>query len=282
MWRIVETGGTTLVSLDELHDAFGIAAGFSTRLGGVSEPPFDTLNVGLHVGDRRRDVLENRNRLARAIGLSLESMVFANQMHRAAIAEVAASDLGRGAHCTENAFAATDGLMTRAAGAALVLTFADCVPILLYAPSVPAIAVVHAGWRGTACSIAALSVALMSSEYGVDRSSIHAVIGPAIGPCCYEVAAETARQVKEKAGCAGPSGSEEAASAGTAYGAARVSLDLPAENIAQLTEAGVPGSNIARVNICTSCRRDLFFSHRAEGGRTGRFAAFAYIPRRRL
>lgn len=307
MWRIVQTGGTTLVSLDELHDAFKIGAGFSTRLGGVSAQPFDALNIGLHVGDKPEDVLENRKRLARAIGLDLDTMVFANQVHSATIAEVGTADRGRGARCTDSAIAATDGLMTRARGVALALTFADCVPIILFAPSVPAIAVVHAGWRGTAASIAASSVVLLSTTYGVDRSSIYAVIGPSIGPCCYEVTAEVASEVEAGSGCSRPFGQEKAAStdvagahtpcvetartgtasidtAGgdTAAGKARVSLDLPAQNIAQLIRAGVPDSNITHVNICTSCRRDLFFSHRADGGRTGRFAAFAYIPCPRL
>ena len=258
VWRIVQAGGTTLVLLDELHDAFGIAAGFSTRLGGVSAPPFETLNVGMHVGDRSEDVLENRSRLARAIGLS-PGYGFANQVHSAAISEVGLSDCGRGAHCTETAIAATDGLMTRARGVPLALTFADCVPIILFAPLVPAIAVVHAGWRGTAASIAASSVALLSSTYGVDRSSIYAVIGPAIGPCCYEVTAEVALEVEAGSGCSRSFGQDEAASADlagahtpcaetartdtastdtgshdTAAGQARVSLDLPAQNIAQL------------------------------------------------
>lgn len=282
MWRIVQTGETTLVSLDGLHDAFGIVAGFSTRLGGVSAPPFQTLNIGLHVGDKPEDVLENRKRFARAIGLGLQDLVLANQVHRAAIAEVGASDRGRGTLCTDSAIAASDGLMTRATDTALALTFADCVPIILAAPSVPAIAVVHAGWRGTAASIAASSVATVSSAYGVDRSSIYAVIGPAIGPCCYEVTAEVAREVEAGSGCPQPLGPVEVASPLTAGGQARVKLDLPALNIAQLIGAGVPDANITHVNICTSCRRDLFFSHRADGGRTGRFAAFAYIPCPRL
>lgn len=273
VWSLRANHGITYVALDDYCRASGIVAGFTTRLGGVSEAPYASLNLALHVGDDAGRVLENRGRLAAATAIDVESMVFADQIHGNRIEIVDSRDRGRGALCRESAVAETDGLITSSRGTMVLVMVADCVPVLLLAPSVPAVAVVHAGWRGTAARIVPSAVALMAAAYGLSPSEIRAGIGPAIGSCCYEVSTEVADRVRLAAEPA--SKYHRRVSNGAASERSR--LDLQAENREQLLQSGIPPDSISVVRICTACHTDLFYSHRAEGGVTGRFAAFAYI-----
>lgn len=274
VWSLRAEHGIAYLLLDGYCNASGIVAGFTTRLAGVSEAPYGSLNLALHVGDDTELVLENRRRLAAATGVDLQQMVFADQVHGARIEIVDSRDGGRGVFCRESAVASTDGLVTASRGTMLLVMIADCVPVLLLAPSIPAVAVVHAGWRGTAAGIVASAVALMAEAYDLCRSEIRAIIGPAIGPCCYEVSAEVADRVRFAAHA---TGRRHPTRAGANAISQRTRLDLQAENREQLLQSGIPGDSIAVVRVCTACHTELFYSHRAEGGVTGRFAAFAYI-----
>lgn len=283
MW---ESRGVRYLLCDRAR-ACGVVAGFTTRVGGVSPPPYSSLNIGLHVGDVGERVLANRRRLAAGLGVDVGRMVFAEQSHSNGIEVVDTLHCGMGACDRKSAIAHTDGLITSTAGVMLVLMFADCVPIILFVPEVPVVAVVHAGWRGTAASVAIAAVSLIVTRYKVSPSSIRAVVGPSIGPCCYEVSREVAAHVRAASqGSASPRVREREDREQVIYmdsntrADARVRLDLASENAAQLLNTGIPSCNIEQLQVCTSCHSDLFYSYRACHGVTGRFAAFAYIPPR--
>jgi YfiH family protein len=142
----------------------------------------------------------------------------------------------------------------------LLLRFADCVPVLFWDEVLPAVGLAHAGWRGVAANIAAETVRVMVDRLGCRPENIWAGIGPAIGPCCYEVDADTAARV----GDACPGGADICRAEGSG-----VMLDLPAAVRSQLEAAGI--RRIEDSGICTSCSLEEFFSHRSENGRTGRF-----------
>jgi YfiH family protein len=237
---------------DERH---GIVHAISTRQGGVSPAPYDSLNLSLSVPDEPERVYENRRRFARALKMDPERMVSSRQVHGDDVLLVE-HDFQANAPLVRADIQATDR-----PGWLLTLRFADCVPILLADPDRSVVAVVHAGWRGTLKQAVGTAVATLGRRYGVPPAAIRAGIGPSIGPCCYEVGPEVAAEFADwPAGVVPRSG-------------ARPHLDLWALNRATLELAGVPANQIELAGICTRCRSDLFFSHRAHGYPAGRFSA---------
>lgn len=224
--------------------------GFTTRAGGASAAPFDTLNLGDLVGDDPAAVSENWRRLEAATGLGFARV---RQVHGARVVEAA----GPSAPC-EQADAVVSGLP----GVAACVAVADCVPVLLAAPEGRVVAAVHAGWRGTEARAAAEGALALARAAGVGTSRLRAVIGPSIGPCCYQVSEELAARF---AAAFGP--------AAVVRGDGGPRLDLWAANLTALREAGVV--EVETLGRCAACDRDRFFSHRRDGGRTGRMVAFA-------
>jgi YfiH family protein len=233
-----------------------------TRLGGVSRGPFATLNVGRSVGDDEAAVNENHARIYAHMNLDAESVASSYQVHGNRVGIVDANSAGR-------VFRGTDALVTDVPGIALLLRFADCQPIILYDPVHHALALIHAGWRGIAQGIAFRAVETMQEAFGTTPSRIVAGLGPAIGPCCYLVGDNVAAAM----GYALPDWNQ---SMQAVEGGWR--LDLSAANAQQLTAAGM--HHIEQAGLCTACHTDEFFSHRAEGGRTGRFAVMVYLKAR--
>ena len=215
----------------------GARAAFSTRLGGVSEAPFDRLNLGLLTEDEEDAVVENHGRLAAALGFGPDQVVFARQVHGTRLVE----------HPSEVAEA--DGHVVREAGLAPLVFVADCLPVALAGPR--GVAMVHAGWRGLAGGI------LGAGAEAVEATS--AAIGPGIGPCCYEVGDEVLDAF---------SGLGEGVAEGR-------NLDLPEAARRLLAEAGLEA--VESAGLCTSCEEGLFFSHRRDRGHTGRQAGLAWI-----
>lgn len=269
----------------ELH-GFGVfapheqlLAACSGRLGGVSAAPYDTLNLGLHVGDEPAAVVENRRRLAAAVGVAADALVFAQQVHGARVAVVGAQREGGAASRPQSRGGAdelgaggldpldgVDALVTRERGLALTVLVADCVPVLLYDPRTPAVGVAHAGWRGTVAHVARRTVETMTSAFGTDPRDVLAGIGPSIGPASYEVGADVAaRAVAEFPG-------ERV----VARRDGATLLDLWAANVADLVAAGVPRAGVEVMGVDTYARTQDFFSHR-RGHPTGRFAAIALL-----
>lgn len=253
--RRIQDQGLVYYQFEALCAEPGLRHGFFTRLGGASEPPYASLNLGDSVGDDARAVAENRRRSFAALGFDAAQVVTPYQVHSTVVARVGRADGGR-------IVEATDGLVTGEEGVALFLRFADCVPIVLYDPEHRAIGLVHAGWRGTLGGIAAEGVRAMQAHFGSSPARLWAGTGPAIGPCCYAVSAELADEFRRRFG--------PAVLSRTASGAPH--LDLPTANAIALREAGV--SRVEQAGLCTACHVDEFFSHRKEGGRTGRLGAF--------
>lgn len=246
----------------ESYPSERVLHGVFTRLGGVSKKPYDSLNLSVSVPDDPPAVKENRRRFYAAVGLDPDEAVRTLQVHGARVAAVGPADV-------MVVQPATDGLVTDALDLPLVMAFADCTPIMLFDPVRGAVGIAHAGWRGTVAGVCQAAVARMVSTFGSCPSDIHAAIGPAIGPCCYEVGPDLVDQVTK---AFGPNRGFFRSPDGQG---GRVHFDQWTANEFALCQAGV--RKIERADICTACHVDEFYSHRAEGGRTGRFGAIIVL-----
>lgn len=245
--------GIVLYRFEGLSGVEGIVHAVLARVGGVSRPPYATLNLGHTVGDDLAAVEENHRRALGALGLSSRRVVSPYQVHGARAGVVGRGHLG-------TVQPATDALVTNMPGVSILMRFADCAPVLLFDPVRRVVGLAHAGWRGFVAGIVTETVRTMAGRLGCDPADLWAGIGPAIGPCCYAVEPEMAAAVES----ACPPGTSVMHSVnGQPY------LDLPAAVEAQLRTAGV--ERVEQAGMCTACRVDEFFSHRAEHGRTGRF-----------
>lgn len=229
------------------------AVAFSTRLGGVSEAPFESLNLGILTGDEPEHVLENRSRLCRGAGADPEQATMLWQQHGAVVVRAQAD---RGVLTAGFDHPPGDALWTDEPGLAMMLITADCLPVALARAngSEPALAVLHVGWRGLLEGI----VAATAEALGGGR--LEAAIGPGIGPCCYEVGEEVAEPFRARFGADVLNGRK---------------LDLCTAAEKALISAGC--ARVERVELCTSCHPDLFFSHRRDGPATGRQGVVAHV-----
>lgn len=243
----------------------GITALFTERMGGTSEFPYTSCNLGFHVGDDPERVVKNRERVADQIGIPLDAWVAGEQVHGAAVTVVTEEMRGRGARELSTWLPQTDALITNVRGIALTTYAADCVPILFADVEKQAIGVAHAGWKGTVAKIAAETVLAMAKTYGSQPDDIHVMIGPAIGACCYEVDAFVADKVRAAF-------AKRASELLQPNEAGRWQLDLWMANVLALEEVGVRPEQIHRDDRCTSCQVNALFSHRKEKGQTGRHA----------
>jgi polyphenol oxidase len=214
----------------------GYEVAFSTRQGGVSEGPFESLNLGKLTRDTEENVEENRRRLCGALGVDAGRLTFNRQRHSAVVHRAVGGRRG-----TDG-----DGIWTDEAGVPMLAFTADCVPVAVVAAERAALALLHVGWRGLLEGIVREGVRALGS---VGR----AAVGPAIGPCCYEVGDEVASPFRERFGKEVVVGRN---------------VDLWAATERALRDAGV--GEIDRFDLCTSCNADLFFSHRRDDGVTGR------------
>ena len=237
--------------------------GFSTRVGGVSEGIFESLNLGHRRGDDPERVRENYRRFCAATGTDANRVVMANQIHANTVRVVTDADV-KPDLLAPTPFEA-DGLATNVPGVTLVIFSADCIPILLFDPVRRAVAAAHAGWRGTAAAIGAAAVETMQAHFGSDPKDIRAAIGPGIGPCCFETDEDVPAAMTEALG-------DLAAPCMTQTGA-RWRVDLKAINQAVLERAGLLPQHIDVSEDCTCCRHDRFWSHRFTKGERGSQAA---------
>ena len=247
-------------------DAEGLDVVVTTRAGGVSTGPYESLNLGLHVGDQPDRVVENRRRAAAALGAAPSDLVFANQVHGRAVAQVGTNDRGRGLHRTDDALEGVDALVTTEPGVAMVILVADCVPIVLADADAGVLAVVHAGWRGTTAGVVTAALSAMGA-LGARPERIRAGLGPAIAPARYQVGRDVADAMAENYGDTGgllwPDGPDH------------WTLDLWAANRASLLAAGVPAGQIHLAGMATG-RGGPFFSDRDQRP-CGRFGLLARI-----
>lgn len=256
-----------ILQFESLFDSGRIEHAVFTRQGGVSPAPFDSLNMSVSVPDEKARVYANRRRAFGLFDRDTGTLVHAYLVHEAQVARVTKQDYGTW-------ISRVDGIMTNEPGCALTMNFADCTPIFLYDPLQGAIGLGHAGWMGTVRDLPGALVRAMTAEFGSDPASLLAGIGPAIGPCCYEVGEPVISQVRRAFKNAStllvdaPDGKPQA-------DGGRPHFDLPRANRRNLQRAGV--QHIEMSGLCTACRTDLFFSHRAEKGKTGRFGTILIL-----
>ena len=232
-------------------DRPGYVVGFTTRAGGVSGGPFESLNLGILTDDDPANVVENRRRACRALGAEAETATMAWQHHGAEVRRAKS----RGIVTPGTLFDRCDGLWSDDVGQAMMLVTADCLPVAIARRGAPrALAVLHIGWRGLLAGIVA------AGAKAVGDADLAAVLGPGIGPCCYEVGKEVAEPFRRRFG-------PEVAPNGR--------LDLWSATEDALRQAGCAEVDLS--DLCTYCHPDVFFSHRRDRGLTGRQGVVAYI-----
>jgi hypothetical protein len=246
----------------------GAAVAVTTRQGGTSTAPYDSLNLGLHVGDHPAAVVDNRVRAAAAFGVALDEVVFARQVHGATAALVGPDDRGRGTRTEDDAVADTDILVTTSRQVTLAILVADCVPLALVDPGAGVLAAVHAGWRGTGAGVVGRAIAAMQA-HGADPGRMHAFLGPAVDAARYQVSEEVLLGLAQ---AAHPATLDDAVA--RPDGPGHWLVDLVAANRQQLVAAGVPAAHITDSGATTA--DPAFFSDRAQRP-CGRFALFARL-----
>ncbi len=237
----------------------GLKHGIFTRLGGVSQGYYHSLNLSRSTGDTAEAVAENRRRMYAALSTPAERAVTSWLVHGNTVRAITEDDLGQNdVHA--------DAMITDRRGIALTLRFADCLPVLFHDPAREAIGIAHAGWLGIECGVLPASVRAMVTTYGCKPRDIRACIGPSIGPDKFEVGEDVAARIQSAV-------REPVILAGNG----KPHVDLWAAARSQLHEAGVGEIEIA--GLCTASNTHEWFSHRAEKGKTGRFGALIELAR---
>jgi len=239
----------------------------STRTGGFSNPPYNSLNLGFHVGDYPEDVLENRKRLSVTIGIPLSNFTIGRQIHSGNVTIISKELRGKGSTNHKEAIDVTDAMVTNVPDICLVILVADCVPMLFFDPVKRAIGVAHAGWKGTLQFIAQHTVRAMEKTFGSSPQDIIVGVGPSIGPCCYNIGPEVISQAEGIFHTRKDYIIVDESRDGKCY------FDLWKANLKQLLHSGIDRENIEMAMICTCHNSELFFSYRHQKGDTGRFGA---------
>lgn len=260
-YKFREVDGLKYLYFPEMEKLGWVVHAFTTRAGGVSPFPANALNLSHIKGDRKENVELNRRRLLQALIIDNCRLITLRQLHTNRViiqgSEIAAEE------------PAGDSLITDQPNLILAIQVADCVPILVADRNKRVIAAIHAGWKGTAQRIVEKTLQVMREDFGTNPADCLFAMGPNIGGCCYQVGKEVITLYKKKF----PSWKDFLAlsSSNEAY------LSLAKANVQQLLEIGVRPEQILSANLCTSCHLELFFSHRGEGGATGRMMALVMI-----
>lgn len=249
---ITEIGNISLYQSDILSKFQNLVHGFTTRKGGVSTGEFESMSLSHFRGDDINRVRKNEEILCENLGLDIKKLSSTKQEHTSNIEIINKTNIGIGVHFDWES--GVDACITMEKNVPLLCYSADCVPILMYAEDVKAVAAVHSGWRGTNEKIAQKTVQKLK-ELGAHPENIYVAIGPCIGACCYEVSADVAEKFGEKYS--------------VSKGNQKYMLDLAKVNYDLVCDTGVKKENISVSGICTSCNNDLFFSHRAQNGKSG-------------
>lgn len=271
-----QSGNLVLTGFHNITAIGRVRHAIATRLGGSSEAPYRGLNLGLRSGDDPARVVAHRSAFCAALDLAPEQVAAGRQVHGDGIAAVTRGDLaegGRGLLEADRAIPDVDALITREPGVGLFLLVADCTPVVVCDPVLPAVALIHAGWRGTAKRVVEKAVGRLVADFGCRPTDLVAGIGPAIGPCCYEVDDPVIEGIR----AAHP---EDATDLFAMKANGRAQLDLAEANLRQLLAAGVRPDAIEMSGNCTACTTTLFYSERREGRPSGRFGALIVISDR--
>jgi YfiH family protein len=266
MLEKVRKGNVDLILASELEAEHGIVVAFTGRSGGISEPPFDSLNLSYDVGDERGAVVSNRHLVEEILGIPSDVWVFGKQAHGSRVAFVGELERGRGATDHWSGLSHCDGLVTDREGLLLGVLTADCLPLVMVCGSRRAVGIAHVGWKGALYGIAVDLLHKLLECTGCRHEEIDAFLGPCIGPCCMVVGEDVENNFRKYIG-----------DAAFAEGAGRKPrLDLVSICRSQLIGSGVEKANILSTGICTQCD-PRYFSHRGSGGRTGRQAGIVAV-----
>lgn len=268
--QIKENKGVVWLSYPAFEKFPDIVQAFSTRLGGVSQGIYSSMNLSFTRGDDDAAVHENYRRFAAAVGFEAEDIVTSDQTHTANVRVITEEDRGNGI-TKPRQYTDVDGMITNVPGLVLATFYADCVPLYFVDPVHHAIGLSHSGWRGTVAKIGAVTVERMREEYGSDPGDIYSAIGPSICQDCYEVSEDVIQEFR------------------TAFGRkdwdvlfyrkenGKYQLNLWEANRIIMQEAGIREEHISMPGICTCCNPEFLFSHRASHGKRGNLGAFLGI-----
>ncbi|PKN60707.1 MAG: peptidoglycan editing factor PgeF [Deltaproteobacteria bacterium HGW-Deltaproteobacteria-11] len=265
MFRIAQKASIKYLECLAERDLDFVIHAFCTRQGGVSGGSFASLNVSAREGEGDDPVRLNFESIAAAFGITVSQFLPVHQVHRDGVWVVN----GRTLLSAHDPPPECDAVVTDRPGIALCIKTADCVPVFLIDPIRRVIGAVHAGWRGTALQIVEKAVGEMVQRFGARPSDLFAAIGPAIGPCCYEVDAGVYHAMSNHP--------ERDSFFHARREEGKWMLDLFLANRQQLLRSGLPPERIRTADHCTACHPELFFSHRAQGGYTGRQLNFIMI-----
>lgn len=243
----------------------------TTRVGGRSTGRYASLNLSFRSGDEADTVLENRAVVSQSLGIEPEALTCPEQVHGSVVAVVTEGDRGKGAITEDDAISGVDSLVTNVRGLPLMVLVADCVALSLYDPANGAVGLAHAGWKGTLGRVAERTVAAMADAFGTRAADLFAGISPSIGRGHYEVGQEVFDAFVSEFGRGKANRFLPEDMDGTFY------LDLWGMNEHQLVTAGLDPEQITIAEMCTACHPNLFYSHRHEGGDTGRIAGLIMI-----
>lgn len=264
--RSLPTAPAAVLQSELLAQIPGVVHGITSRVAGMG---LAHGNIAYSPPRDQQDAWTMRTAWCASMGLDPESIVTAGQVHGSDATIVEQSDRGTGARPGSGRVALCDALLTRCAGPVLLTLHADCLPVILVDPTLPAVASVHAGWRGTVLDVAGVAVRTMAAEFGSDPTSILAFLGPSICQRCYEVGEEVASEWRSLAGT-------QAEVALDVLGG-RYRFDLKEANRQRLIAAGLDAGSIDVSPLCTKCNQDAWFTHRGQGPETGRFGAIVAI-----
>ncbi len=254
---------------DSFTRSGGVAHGFSTKLGGVSQGALAGLNLGRSRGDDPALVAENHRRFSQAIGTNPDQMVFCRQIHSDIVKVVTEKDALTHLYDANNLEA--DALVTNCPNLTLAVFYADCIPILLYDPKQKVIGAVHSGWRGTSMGIVQKAVAAMQTQFGSDPAYILAAIGPGICANCFETHQDVPTAMEAYLG------RDLIAPFVAELGAGKYAVDLKGILVQQLLSQGLSSQHISLSPLCTACHLEEFWSHRKLGDQRGNQAAMIQL-----
>ena len=261
-----------------LLEHFPLTHGVTYRYGGVSEGPFDSFNMGLHVGDTPEAVVENRKRLAQVLGVDPNHLTCGEQVHGVGVTRVTEELVGRGAFSWDDSILDSDAIHTNLVDVPLLLLVADCVPVLIYDAVHHAVAVVHAGWRGAIAHIVERTMDSMHDAYGTLPSDCYLFIGPSIGADSFEVSEEIAEQFRQDMRALGLSQVDQVVRYIQRQGQMTPTphVGLKGYIAACVVQKGVPVEQVS-VSSTDTMITDGCYSYRRDQGRTGRMAMFAVL-----
>lgn len=263
--HVRQTGEVTAYTFPLLESIPFVRHGFSTRLGGVSQGIYSSMNLSFTRGDETQAVQDNFRLFCDAIGVSSDRVVVSAQEHHTNIYNATAADCGRGVW-RERGYTDIDGLLTDEPDVVLCTQYADCVPLFFADPVRRVVGTSHSGWKGTVARIGAVTVERMCKDYGCRREDIVAAVGPSIGPCCFEVdepvfeAFHTMEEWDDSCARVRPEN--------------KYTLNLWEINRRILLAAGIKEEHLDVTDLCTKCHPDVFWSHRVTGKERGSLAGF--------